>query len=113
MNSIEKFDENKWKELEVKLPKPANSIGLFAINHETIILIGGSREKGAHTNEAFEFNLNSYEITTKPELNLTEPDYFASQSAIRIDNKLYFMGSLTGYHTFEENTQHKEIISYK
>lgn len=114
LDSIEKYENGKWTVIMAKLARPTSGIGAISLNENRLLLVGGSREKGAVTNEAFVLDIESSQVAQPmPEANLLEADYFASQCTFRILSKVFFMGSLIGCHKFDEKTAQGEVTRFK
>ena len=113
MDSIEIFGGGSWRNLPVKLPSPMSGVGGFVRDGEMIIIIGGTRDKGALSNDVFEFKLDSLVVEQNTGLSLKENDYFGSQISMEHNSKVFCMGSLVGCHIFDIGANQWEVEKFK
>ena len=109
MDSIERFTDNSWEELlNIRLHRPCSNVGLAINSEKNILIIGGTREKGAHSKEVYEFNCRSGDIILS-EKSLDEADTFSSQSLNDNNGKIYILGNQFGSHIYDEREKKWEL----
>ena len=113
MDSIERFQSGTWEEFYIcKLIKPSSGVGLALNSRGNILIIGGGREKGTHSNEIYEFDHKNGEIFLTDKV-INEADSFSSGSFFNQSGKLYIMGNLIGCHVFDEKSETWDLRRYK
>ncbi|OMJ84695.1 hypothetical protein SteCoe_14153 [Stentor coeruleus] len=113
MNSIEIFVNGSWEFYGNYLDSPCSGVGLIVNKQGLILIVGGSREKGTHSNEIFVYDPNSMNKPVKSEQTLQEADIFSSQSSMILNGKLALMGSLIGCHLYEDAIGRWDVKWYK
>jgi len=110
ISSIEKFHQGTWQVLAYKLPAPMAGVGLWELEPGKVLMLGGSRERSAFSEEVFVWDLESQEFSqTTP---LQEGDAFWSHSATEETGKVYLMGSLLGVAVLDRERDSWELKRY-
>jgi len=90
--SIEKYEAESWVELSVQLPKWLALAGIYQLDGETALVVGGH-----HTNDVFDVIKVSFSDGQRERLpSLPITDHFAGEAAVYRD-EVYFQGFLATY----------------
>lgn len=114
ITSIERCHEDNWEVLDLNLPNPMSGVGLIKDGPRSIMIVGGSRERGINSTETYNWNLDTQEIITS-EKSLPEGDTFGSNSYCVDENRhsLIIVGFLLGIFIFNKNTNEWEQEGFK
>jgi serine/threonine protein kinase len=112
MDSIERYENDQWEELFIRLEKPSCNVGLINTSDKELLVVGGGREKGTHSNEIYLINFETGTISLT-EKTLSESDIFTSNSIYSIDNKFHILGSFLGCFIFDKRLDQWELNRYK
>lgn len=111
LGSIELYKEERWNHVPVELPEKCAGVGLLLNSKGNILLLGGSRGKGAYSNKILEYTISTGQIQELPAV-LSESDFFSSLSYYKVNNYFNIMGMFIGCHEIEENTLQCELKRY-
>jgi serine/threonine protein kinase len=102
LNTIEKFTDGAWVALSIPLPCKMAGVGLVPAYTEdnSILLIGGSRERGTFSKNVYSFDLVTGQYETL--LDLPEGDAFWSQSVHEDDSQILIMGTMIGVFSYDK-----------
>lgn len=111
LSSIEKYQDGAWTELEVTLPEPMSGVSLVRTGLDSIFMIGGTRERGAYSQNTYHWNTETNEVTSGTPLE--DGDAFSSAYYYIDETKIIVIGLLIGVFEYDRVINQWELLRFK